>query len=247
MSEQTTHLDVRFEHSDAMNEIVPALIKARQAMTNPKKTSEGHGYKYAELGDVLDGAMPALLEAGVYASHWTEAVSDTHYLILLLAHESGQYMRGAVELSAANKRAGSDDQAMGSSITYMRRYTLTAALGLAQADDDGAGGGSTPAKRPPAKASRRGRQPKQQGISAEEVKAIDKPFSNKPAVYDRDTVVANIMRGEEYVGETPVGREWLDKVNRPSLQEGVIDELVGYLDALTIMAKDLQSEQRLST
>ena len=231
-----TNPDVRFEVSPGMNEIVPALIKARQAMTNPKKTSEGHGYKYAELGDVLDGAMPALLDAGIYASHWTEAVGDTHYLILLLAHESGQYMRGAVELSAANKRAGSDDQAMGSSITYMRRYTLTAALGLAQADDDGAGGGSPPAKRPPAKASRRGRQPKQQGISAEEAEVIDKPFAGP----DRDALIAKILRGDEYLGGTPEGAEWLDKQTKVHLKDGAIDELVGYLDALTIMAKDLQ-------
>ena len=234
-----TNPDVRFEVSPGMNEIVPALIKARQAMTNPKKTSEGHGYKYAELGDVLDGAMPALLDAGIYASHWTEAVGDTHYLILLLAHESGQYMRGAVELSAANKRAGSDDQAMGSSITYMRRYTLTAALGLAQADDDGAGGGSPPAKRPPAKASRRGRQPKQQGISPEEAEAIDKPFPGP----DRDSLIAKILRGEEYVRGTQEGAEWLDKVNAPHLKEGAVDDLVGYLDALTIMAKDLQGRE----
>ena len=231
-----TNPDVRFECSAGMNEIVPALIKARQAMTNPKKTSEGHGYKYADLEQVLDGAMPALLDAGIYASHWTEAVGDTHYLILLLAHESGQYMRGAVELSAANKRAGSDDQAMGSSITYMRRYTLTAALGLAQADDDGAGGGSPPAKRPPAKASRRGRQPKQQGISAEEAEVIDKPFAGP----DRDALIAKILRGEEYLGGTPEGAEWLDKQTKVHLKDGAIDELVGYLDALTIMAKDLQ-------
>jgi len=144
-----------------------------------------------------------------------------------------------VELSAANKRAGSDDQAMGSSITYMRRYTLTAALGLAQADDDGAGGGSTPAKRLPAKASRPGRAPKQQGVTKEEVEATDQPLAP-----DRDDMVAKISRGEEYLTATEEGAEWLSKQKRPE-HSSPMDELATYLEALTIMAKQLQSQEKM--
>lgn len=51
----------------------------------------------------------------------------------MLAHSSGQYISSTLTMTVTKL----DPQAIGSAITYGRRYALAAMVGLAQEDDDG--------------------------------------------------------------------------------------------------------------
>ena len=70
-------------------------------------------------------------------------------MVTTLLHTSGQWIAGAFPLVAVKP----DPQAMGSAITYMRRYSLAAMVGVLTEDDDGEaamkrdGGGSAGPKR----------------------------------------------------------------------------------------------------
>lgn len=116
-----------------------ALAAARGAIANPKKGSKAnagqYSYTYADLGTVLDAVTPILAEHGLAAlqdvrsnhEHKTVEVST------ILVHAGG----GWLEFGPLAFPATSNPQQTGSAITYARRYTLSAALGIAAEDDDG--------------------------------------------------------------------------------------------------------------
>lgn len=107
-----------------------------------------HKIKYATLKAILETVRPKLLEQGIRIRQGTdpsrildEGGGSKGRLIPVytdLIHcETGQIDRTVIEIPLTRL----DPQAMGSAITYGRRYSLLAALGLAtdEADDDGEG------------------------------------------------------------------------------------------------------------
>ena len=70
----------------------------------------------------------------------------------ILLHESGQWIAGELELKADK----SGPQAQGSAITYARRYSYSAMIGLHQEDDDGEGAENRKKKQPPKDNSKAG-------------------------------------------------------------------------------------------
>jgi hypothetical protein len=55
-----------------------------------------------------------------------------------LLHSSGEWVEGAFRVPAQDVKTKAETaQAVGSALTYMRRYSLAAALGITQEDDDG--------------------------------------------------------------------------------------------------------------
>ena len=56
----------------------------------------------------------------------------------MLLHESGQWIKSRLKMPIEKATA----QAIGSTITYGRRYGLSAMVGIAQYDDDGNSAGS---------------------------------------------------------------------------------------------------------
>jgi hypothetical protein len=112
-----------------------------------KSEKEGNRAKYAPLKDILTVVRPALAKYGVRIRQgadrsWSadEGGGVKGRLIPvytdLIHTTTGQLERTQIEIPLTRL----DPQAMGSAVTYGRRYTLIAALGLAtdEADDDGA-------------------------------------------------------------------------------------------------------------
>lgn len=105
-----------------------------------------HKIKYATLKAILDVVRPKLMENGIrirqgsgrsYSMDDGGGVKGRLVMVYtdLVHGPSGQVDRTEVEIPIIRL----DAQAMGSAITYGRRYSLLAALGLAtdEADDDG--------------------------------------------------------------------------------------------------------------
>lgn len=85
--------------------------------------------KYADINEVLDKVKPALNELGVVILQVPE---ESGLRTILHDTESGTQVEGVLEFV---QRA--DAQKLGSNITYNRRYSLIAMLGLEDDDDDG--------------------------------------------------------------------------------------------------------------
>jgi hypothetical protein len=125
----------------AMNDL-PVWIK-QDAEVN---VTANRKMKYATLKKILETVRPVLLKHGIRIrqgaeNSWTLETGGPKGRLVpvytdLIHAETGEIDRTTVEIPVAKM----DAQAMGSALSYGRRYSLLAALGLAtdEADDDGA-------------------------------------------------------------------------------------------------------------
>ncbi len=124
--------------SAEINEISAALSEFQGSLEQPKlekevkvktKTGPGYSFKYADLSACARAAAPGLKEHGLSVS---QIISEGK-LITLLSHKSGQWFKSELYLPAQS----ADYQAFGSAITYLKRYSYCAILGIvADTDDD---------------------------------------------------------------------------------------------------------------
>lgn len=133
-----------YERSDSMAKMAKALGAMLGEMENVFNSKSGYGYKYAPLNDVLDKARPVLARHGF---GMTQLVStsgvDKIIVKTVLIHESGEYISSEMELPPTDVKGTVQIQKMGASITYARRYQITAMLGIAgEEDTDGVTQGS---------------------------------------------------------------------------------------------------------
>lgn len=113
-----------------------------------KAVSYGEGatsYMHATLGDVCERIVEALAKHGF--SHRWDTQQQQGGLICVtctITHRLGHSESTTLSASADQSGKKNNIQAMASTVTYLQRYTLLAATGLAtkdMQDDDGAGGG----------------------------------------------------------------------------------------------------------
>jgi len=126
------------EMSADIIDLAKALPKAQSALGKVFKNATNPHFKkqYADLSAVIEAVLPPLNDAGFsVVQHATGSSDGRINLTTMLMHESGQWMRSTLPMMPARK----DPQAVGSCITYGRRYGLMALAGVAPEDDDGAG------------------------------------------------------------------------------------------------------------
>ena len=123
--------------SDKVDEVLPAFHKFQQEVENPVKCKEGYGYKYAPLDAVVEVVKIAMQGYGLSFNQEVSYDEDGNVLVTTnIFHESGQWLSfGPLGLPKDDGQQRSDVQAAGSSITYARRYSLSAAMGLASEED----------------------------------------------------------------------------------------------------------------
>ena len=118
--------------------ILPTLAKALAAMTSPKanKVNSHFKSKYASLDAILDHVRPILAkyDLAIYQSLSSSdgRVGVTTYIV----GEAGEHIVSSIGISL---KPESNPQVVGSAITYLRRQSIQAGLGIStDADDDGA-------------------------------------------------------------------------------------------------------------
>ncbi len=124
--------------SEIINELAAALSKAQGEMQAAIKDKVNPFFKssYADLGSVWDAARPVLSKYGLCVMQTTEINADASKIIMVttLAHTSGQWMKSYLPLNPSKN----DSQGVGAALTYLRRYSLSAIVGVVcDEDDDG--------------------------------------------------------------------------------------------------------------
>ena len=125
--------------SENINDLAKALAKAQTEIKGAKSDSKNPFYNsnYADLHTVIESCMPILAKNDLSVVQGHEYCTETNgfYVTTMLVHESGEWIKSEVRMPIGGKK---DAQAVGSSITYGRRYGLSAILGISvEADDDG--------------------------------------------------------------------------------------------------------------
>lgn len=122
---------------------VPEILK-KKGVSIPG----GAVFSHAELGTVCDAVIPKLSKYG-FAHRWEVTQVDRLITVsCLLAHELGHETRTTLQGFPDDSGKKNAIQQVGSTVTYLERYTLMAATGLAAKgmdnDGDGAGGSDQP-------------------------------------------------------------------------------------------------------
>lgn len=111
-----------------------ALNKTQAIMKDAIKDTENDFFKskYADLASVWLACREALTVNGLSVIQMPSNVDNKITLTTMLLHTSGEWMRESISIAPSKL----DAQAAGSVISYLRRYSLAAFLGVAQIDDD---------------------------------------------------------------------------------------------------------------
>lgn len=122
--------------SETITKLADALCKAQAKFEGASKDKVNPHFrsKYADLGNVVDAIKEPLAAHGlsfVQVVHDAEAAAKIETIIL---HSSGEWLSCGVTSVPVTKN---DAQGYGSAMTYCRRYSLSAAFGIAPEDDDG--------------------------------------------------------------------------------------------------------------
>jgi hypothetical protein len=118
--------------SESIKNIACALVKFQASVSKVAKESNNPFFKskYASLANILDTIQKPLSECGLAISQFP----DANALTTIIVHaESGEWMESSYVMPVAKQN---DPQAMGSAMTYARRYALGSILNLNIDDDD---------------------------------------------------------------------------------------------------------------
>ena len=133
-----------------------ALADFQQAVPVILKETSGYGYKYADLPAILEAINPLLKK---YKLGFTQPIVGTKIKTIIFHTETGETLESETDMpidslvyEQGKNKKGEDvmiirgfegmnkAQAIGSLITYFRRYALSSILGLVtDKDTDGSG------------------------------------------------------------------------------------------------------------
>lgn len=131
--------------SESIDQVATALIKAQadfpiipKNQTAKIRTKSGYeySYRYSDLNDTIQAVKNALANAKLAITQGLGMSEGKASITTLLIHESGQYFKTVMEVTIDEDMKGNAMQRLGSSITYGRRYALSAILGIASEEDD---------------------------------------------------------------------------------------------------------------
>jgi len=121
-----------------MKELFKALADFQQEVPTIHKGTSGYGYSYADLPAIFEVINPLLKKHGL---GFTQTVNGQQLCTTVFHVKSGDVLEGCADIPQNVQLKGMNDfQVLGSAITYMRRYQLSAMLGLVTDKDTDAGG-----------------------------------------------------------------------------------------------------------
>jgi hypothetical protein len=165
---------------------IKRVVKDKKAEVQSRKDGRSYSYQYADLADVMEAVDDALAAHEMALFQTMQERRGALVLVTTLAHSSDQWIASEVRITSPD---AAGPQVFGSALTYMRRYSALAILGIApDADDDG--------KAAQDKADQRTRQDRQEPAKAPKRPTQGKALPAAPPAPSDDT------------GEAPVEPEY---------------------------------------
>ena len=121
-----------------MKNLFKKIADFQQEVPVIHKGTQGYGYSYADLPTIFEKINPLLKKYGL---GFTQLLSGLSIKTIIFDVESGENIESIADIPQGVQLAKMNDfQVLGSAITYIRRYALSAALGLVtDVDNDAAG------------------------------------------------------------------------------------------------------------
>jgi len=127
------------------DKLFTALAMAQAEFGTAKKSVSGYNYKYADLEEVVKVSRPALTKNGlsviqvIIPGVTVNGEKKPAVLKTILGHKSGQYIESNINLVFNEQGQGKAKnvlQSLGTSLTYLKRYSYAALVGVMVEDED---------------------------------------------------------------------------------------------------------------
>lgn len=146
LQERWEATQARKAFDNAMAELrlnMPEIIKRQEVDFT---TTKGRtNYRYEDLSAVTSALSPVMSACGLSFRWRTESSAGGVAVTCIISHRDGHSEETTLSAGFDNSGNKNAIQALGSAVTYLQRYTLKAAVGVAAAqDDDGQSAGRRP-------------------------------------------------------------------------------------------------------
>lgn len=121
--------------SEELNELFSALCKTQSEMKVAGLNSENPFFKsnYADLTEIVRVSRPVLTRHGLSVlQQVTQNEEGGNVLVTILAHNSGQWISSMMKITPTKP----DIQAFASYMSYLKRYSYAALIGVVTGDED---------------------------------------------------------------------------------------------------------------
>ena len=202
--------------SKEIGELVKALAKAQGAINLARRDSDVEytlksgkrmQRKYADLTSVWDSCRKELSQNGLVVIQTTKGNRGVT-VITTLAHESGQWIRGELVMQPG----GNDPQSYGSALTYARRYSLAAIVGIATGEDDDAEDATRGKRKEKVKTTYVGNKAEKNEIerveSMSEKEVKDEPVLSEKEAQKEQAVLLDTGKDKPEVGRNQLNIRW---------------------------------------
>jgi len=121
-----------------MKNLFKKIAEFQQEVPVIHKGTQGYGYSYADLPTIFEKINPLMKKHGL---GFTQLLSGSAIKTIIFDVESGESLESIADIpQGVNLKGMNDFQVLGSAITYIRRYALSAAMGLVTDKDTDAAG-----------------------------------------------------------------------------------------------------------
>jgi len=133
---QMLDLQQQWEANEARKMYTRALVDLKRDLPSVvAHNKKGHTNTYTDLAALIDAVTPHLARHGFSVS-WSTEPSGTDITVACVLTHCGGHAESIAKMTAAQDSQGakSGPQKIASTMTYLQRYTLRSALGLATSD-----------------------------------------------------------------------------------------------------------------
>lgn len=203
---------------------LPRITKSETADTGK------YSYTYAGLADISAQVLPLLGAVGMaFTAKPTYDANGRYVLLCRLLHVSGETDEGVYLLPTSGS-----PQALGSAITYGRRYLLCAMVGVAPDEDDDGAVAAAAAEQP--RTAQRASKP-----------ATERKTATRSASRSRRPAPAEPpLPGEEATGEPRVTRAQQNKMHAQLGELGLTDRASKLATVTVLVGRNIESSNDLT-
>jgi hypothetical protein len=193
----------------SVSKVCAALVKAQAEIGNvPFDSKNPHfNHQFVSLTGALNVIRPIFAKHGLCLLQPASTTGNAVSIETVFLHESGEQIRlPALSMPITERMTA---QNIGSCITYMRRYSLTAALGICGTNEDDDGEKDAEIRDPEQYAKQRGLQ--RQETAREDPKPVRKPEASgsKPEPATGNVFRCSIVYHESKSGTTAKGNPYV--------------------------------------
>ena len=120
--------------SENIADLMKDLVQLQAELPTMPKDASGYGYKYTSLDTIVSTIKPIMAKHNLAFMQSVGGLENVT-ITTRIFNAMGQYIEDTVQLPTIQANKMNNAQVLGAVITYMRRYTLCALLGIT-ADED---------------------------------------------------------------------------------------------------------------